>query len=160
VQIIRRICSSITEGRNHEHKPSADLYDLIDITRIACTSSTEHLIFDNWDEMKISTLVVAALASCPSATFGQHDVLAAEGLLKLGLHVAIEGVPEPKACSLKNIKVRREWYVAREHPSISPSIGVRKRPDHFGRASFSPRQWLIKHLFKVAPFSLRKTELH
>lgn len=66
--------------------------------------------------MRVLILAIAALASCVSATFGQHDALAAQGLLELSLHVATEGLPEPKTCSLKNVRVRREWYVARTFP--------------------------------------------
>jgi hypothetical protein len=76
--------------------------------------------------MKISTLVIAALASGSSESFGQHDALAAQSLLKLVLHVATEGVPEPKTCSLKNVRVRREWYVKKKHPSRPTTIGVRR----------------------------------
>lgn len=47
------------------------------------------------------------------AIFMETDVLAAAGLAKLGLHVATNGYPNAKNCTLENVSVRREWYVAR-----------------------------------------------
>ncbi|KAF2036232.1 Di-copper centre-containing protein [Setomelanomma holmii] len=59
--------------------------------------------------MRVSWIATAALASCVSATFGEHDVLAAQGLANLGLYVAVKGYSNSKACTLKNVRVRREW---------------------------------------------------
>lgn len=61
--------------------------------------------------MKFSALTAALLLSGTSATFLESDVLAAEGLTKLGLHVAVNGYPNAEQCTLKNVAVRREWYV-------------------------------------------------
>jgi hypothetical protein len=36
------------------------------------------------------------------------DALAAQGVLNLGFHIAEEGYPSPKTCTLKNAAVRRE----------------------------------------------------
>jgi len=41
----------------------------------------------------------------------EHDELAALGLANVGIDVAKNGYPNPGQCTLKNVKVRREWYV-------------------------------------------------
>jgi hypothetical protein len=56
--------------------------------------------------------IAAALLGSSSTIFGQHDALAAQGMLNLGLYVANNGYLEPKTCSLKTVRVRREWYVS------------------------------------------------
>ena len=61
--------------------------------------------------MKFSTATVAVLLGGTSATFLESNVLAAEGLTKLGIHVAVHGYPNGDHCTLKNVAVRREWYV-------------------------------------------------
>ena len=55
--------------------------------------------------------MVAALLGSASATFLESDRLAAEGLMKLSLHVAENGYPNAEQCTLKSVAVRREWYV-------------------------------------------------
>lgn len=62
--------------------------------------------------MKFATILTAGFAGSASAIkFMEVDALAAEGVFKLGLHVAENGYPSPKTCTLKNVAVRREWYV-------------------------------------------------
>lgn len=67
--------------------------------------------------MKISAFAVAALVSGVSAaplterTLLETDALAAEGVLRLGFHVAKNGYPNAKKCTLSNVAVRREWLV-------------------------------------------------
>lgn len=56
--------------------------------------------------------IVAAVTGTVDATFMETDILAAAGLAKLGLHVALNGYPNPEKCTLENVAVRREWYVA------------------------------------------------
>ncbi|KAF3008598.1 hypothetical protein E8E13_007715 [Curvularia kusanoi] len=59
--------------------------------------------------MRTLPLLVIALFSGTEATFLQSDILAAEGLVKLGLHVAQNGYPNAERCTLKNVAVRKEW---------------------------------------------------
>lgn len=68
--------------------------------------------------MKFS-IVTAAVASAsavnglwlPDNTFGT-DLLAAKGLLNLGISQLINGLGlDTNTCSLRNAVVRREWYV-------------------------------------------------
>lgn len=58
--------------------------------------------------------VSSAIVGAVDATFMETDVLAAAGLAKLGLHVAINGYPNAKQCTLENVSVRREWCVEHE----------------------------------------------
>lgn len=39
----------------------------------------------------------------------EHDILAAEGVFKLGFHLAATGLPSPETCTLDKLSVRREW---------------------------------------------------
>lgn len=61
--------------------------------------------------MKISVFTGIVLLSGAGATFLQSDILAAEGVTKLGLHVAQHGYPNAEQCTLKNVAVRKEWFV-------------------------------------------------
>jgi hypothetical protein len=70
--------------------------------------------------MRLPHIITVTLVACASATFGQHDALAAQGLLNLGLHVAVKGHSNSKTCSLKNLRVRKEWYVQREPLNTYP----------------------------------------
>lgn len=60
-------------------------------------------------------LTAAAVASTVigsvDAIFMETDILAAAGLAKLGLHIAINGYPNAEQCTLENVSVRREWCV-------------------------------------------------
>jgi tyrosinase len=62
--------------------------------------------------MRFVTIAAIAATTLGSvdATFMETDILAAAGLAKLGLHVALNGYPNPKQCTLENVSVRREWY--------------------------------------------------
>ncbi|OAL45941.1 Di-copper centre-containing protein [Pyrenochaeta sp. DS3sAY3a] len=65
--------------------------------------------------MKVSSVVAAALlggvgaAPLESRTIFETDALAAQGVFKLGFHVAKNGYPNAKTCTLANTAVRREW---------------------------------------------------
>lgn len=59
--------------------------------------------------MKISTYLNVALAGSASAKFMENDQLAAEGMIKLGIHLAKNGIPSPGTCTLDKVSVRREW---------------------------------------------------
>ncbi|KAF2130944.1 Di-copper centre-containing protein [Dothidotthia symphoricarpi CBS 119687] len=59
--------------------------------------------------MRLSSILTAALAGGSAATFTEHDRLAAQGMINLGLYTAQNGYPSPKTCSPKNLSVRREW---------------------------------------------------
>ena len=79
--------------------------------------------------MKLLVITVAVLLGGTRATFLQSDILAAEGLTKLGLHVAENGYPNAKHCTLKDVAVRREWYSQliqyKTTPAYSHMIGQR-----------------------------------
>ena len=59
----------------------------------------------------VAATVLAVIFDNADATFMETDVLAATGLAKLGLHVALHGYPNPEKCTLENVTVQREWYV-------------------------------------------------
>jgi len=60
--------------------------------------------------MKIfAYLSVALVGSTSSAKFMENDRLAAEGMAKLGVHLAENGIPCPGTCTLDKASVRREW---------------------------------------------------
>jgi tyrosinase len=68
--------------------------------------------------MRITSLAATALMGAVSAAplesrgifdFLETDALAAEGVFKLGLNVALEGYPNPAKCTLRNVAYRREW---------------------------------------------------
>jgi tyrosinase len=60
--------------------------------------------------MKLSNILVAGLASGADALKFQVNVaLAAEGMLKLSIHLAKNGVPAPGTCTLDKVSIRREW---------------------------------------------------
>lgn len=60
--------------------------------------------------MKLSNILPAGLIGSASAVkFMEVDQLAAQGMFKLGLHVAQNGYPSPKTCTLDNVAIRREW---------------------------------------------------
>lgn len=61
--------------------------------------------------MKTSIFTVLTFLSGMGAAFLQSDILAAEGLTKLSLHVALNGYPDAEKCTLKNVAVRKEWFV-------------------------------------------------
>lgn len=56
-----------------------------------------------------AAILASAVSSGVDAIFMETDVLAAAGLAKLGLHVAINGYPNAEKCTLENVSVRREW---------------------------------------------------
>ena len=58
-----------------------------------------------------ATAILAAVYGSADATFMDTDILAATGLAKLGLHVALHGCPNTEKCTLENVAVRREWCV-------------------------------------------------
>jgi tyrosinase len=51
------------------------------------------------------TITAPAGAGAPRLL--EHDILAAEGVLKLGLHLAANGLPSPGTCTLDKLSVRR-----------------------------------------------------
>ena len=60
--------------------------------------------------MKLITVLLAiAAADAGAFKFMGNDLLAAEGMLKLGIHVAVKGLPSPGTCTLDNVSIRREW---------------------------------------------------
>lgn len=59
--------------------------------------------------MKFTATIVAILLGSTGATILESDALAAKGLTKLGLHVAVNGYPNPEQCTLKKVAVRKEW---------------------------------------------------
>jgi tyrosinase len=64
--------------------------------------------------MKLSTILTAGLVgTVEGIKFMEVDALAAQGMFNLGLNVAINGLPSPKTCNLKNVAVRREWSVVK-----------------------------------------------
>lgn len=66
--------------------------------------------------------ITSAVIGAAGAMLMETDILAAAGLAKLGLHVAINGYPNPEQCTLENVSVRREWCVERECIKISANI--------------------------------------
>ncbi|KAF2263579.1 Di-copper centre-containing protein [Lojkania enalia] len=108
--------------------------------------------------MKFSRVAAAALVSGAGAApldldkrgiFLETDALAAAGVFNLGLHVALNGYPNPQKCTLRNVAIRREWsmlstqekkdYIAAvqclaNKPSNTPSTlapGAKNRYDDF-----------------------------
>ncbi|KAF2621922.1 Di-copper centre-containing protein [Macroventuria anomochaeta] len=60
--------------------------------------------------MKISYLLsIVFCVGSTNAKLMEHDLLAAEGMLKLGIHLAENGLPSPETCTLDKVSVRREW---------------------------------------------------
>lgn len=59
--------------------------------------------------MKISLLLSIASIGSFNAKFMGNDALAAEGMLKLGIHLTKNGLPSPETCTLDTAAVRREW---------------------------------------------------
>ena len=60
--------------------------------------------------MKLSDILVAGLASSINALkLQENDALAAEGMVKLGIHLGKNGLPAPGTCTLDKVSVRREW---------------------------------------------------
>ena len=61
--------------------------------------------------MRFSTIATAAFIGGASATFkfGEQEALAAAGVFNIGLNAAVNGYPSPDTCTLKNVRVRREW---------------------------------------------------
>ena len=71
--------------------------------------------------MKLSHILTASLAGCADALkFMENDVLAAEGMIKLGIHVAKNGLPSPGTCTLDKVSIRREWSVSHNQRSQAP----------------------------------------
>lgn len=69
--------------------------------------------------MKLSHIFYATLACSTNALkFMENDALAAEGVLKLGLHLAEKGFPSPGNCTLDKFSIRREWYA---FPLVAPN---------------------------------------
>jgi hypothetical protein len=62
--------------------------------------------------MRVFDIVALALVSGADAfKITEHDKLAALGIANVGIDVAKNGYPNPGQCTLKNVAVRREWYV-------------------------------------------------
>jgi len=62
--------------------------------------------------MRLFDFAALALVSGAGAfKVTEHDKLAALGLTNVGIDVAKNGYPNPGQCTLKNVAVRREWYV-------------------------------------------------
>lgn len=62
--------------------------------------------------MRFSQVAAASLVGSVGAfNFGEHDALSALGVFNLGLDAAINGLPNPGQCTLKNVAIRREWCV-------------------------------------------------
>lgn len=61
--------------------------------------------------MRFSPLATAALINGASAIFkfGEQEALAAAAVFNIGLNAAQNGYPSPDTCTLKNVRVRREW---------------------------------------------------
>ncbi|CBX97525.1 hypothetical protein IAQ61_007066 [Plenodomus lingam] len=60
--------------------------------------------------MKLGNILLSGLVGSTGAVkFMEVDSLAAEGMFKLGMHIAENGYPSPKTCTLKNAAIRREW---------------------------------------------------
>jgi tyrosinase len=60
--------------------------------------------------MRISHLLSAVLVGSTNARkFMENDALAAEGVLKLSLHLAEKGIPGPGTCTPDKLSIRREW---------------------------------------------------
>jgi tyrosinase len=70
--------------------------------------------------MRFSSITAAALIGGVSATFkfGEQEALAAAGVFNIGLNAALHGYPSPETCTLKNVAVRREWYVSAHQDRI------------------------------------------
>jgi tyrosinase len=61
--------------------------------------------------MRFFDITALALISGAGAfKITEHDKLAALGLANVGIDVAQNGYPNPGQCTLKNVRVRREWY--------------------------------------------------
>lgn len=54
-------------------------------------------------------LVAIAAPVTEAAKLLEHDVLAAEGVFKLGIHLATNGLPKPGTCTLDKLSIRKEW---------------------------------------------------
>ena len=52
---------------------------------------------------------IAAPTSAGALKLLEHDILAAEGVFKLGFHLAANGLPSPGTCTLDKLSIRREW---------------------------------------------------
>ncbi|KAF2026205.1 Di-copper centre-containing protein [Setomelanomma holmii] len=60
--------------------------------------------------MKLQVLLsLSIIGGTSAAKFLEVDSLAAQGMVNLGLHVAQNGYPSPKTCTLNNVAIRREW---------------------------------------------------
>ncbi|KAF2130893.1 Di-copper centre-containing protein [Dothidotthia symphoricarpi CBS 119687] len=61
--------------------------------------------------MKFSGVIaaVATLVGSIDATLLESDLLSAQAVLNLGVHVAQNGYPNPQKCTLRNVAIRREW---------------------------------------------------
>ena len=54
-------------------------------------------------------LTIAAPTGAGALKLLEHDILAAEGVLKLGFHLLANGLPSPGTCTLDKLSIRREW---------------------------------------------------
>ena len=54
-------------------------------------------------------LTIAAPTGAGALKLLEHELLAAEGVVKLKSHLAANGPPSPGTCTLDKLSVRREW---------------------------------------------------
>lgn len=77
--------------------------------------------------MKLSSVLTASLAGVVNGVkFMEVDLLAAQGMFNLNLDIKENGYLNPKACTLENAAVRREWFVVytlNSVLSLTPNIG-------------------------------------
>jgi tyrosinase len=52
---------------------------------------------------------IAAPTGADALKLLEHDILAAEGVFKLGFYLAANGLPSPGTCTLDKLSIRREW---------------------------------------------------
>jgi hypothetical protein len=117
------------------------------------TKSPNYFDANSTLNMKLSHVAEVALISGVNASVGQ-DTLVAQGLLKLGQHVGANGYPEPNTCTIKEARVRREWYVQRKDLSGHVRWSYRRK------YKFHVETVTNKARFKVNFVTSRKAELY
>jgi hypothetical protein len=101
------------------------------------TSQTDN--FCPTTTMKLSNVLTAGLVgTAQGVKFMEVDALAAQGMFNLGLNVAINGLPSPKTCNLKNVAVRREWLVVKFSDRIPFAYTLIGQPCRGPRSSTTP----------------------